>query len=214
MPLSRTFTINPKGQIQKASTAVQSSTWSSLSAINDLVDEMFPGLLQHASSSINRGMQSVYSSFHDTLEFAASLGAIQQDVVAAVLAAEQQRRRSSSSTGGGSGGGAGSNAALTAVAEGDVQQQQQQQAGRTGEPVSQSAANTPTAAAAMVTAAAADDGAALGGRAGGVEGLLLENVGPAREEYNDLHYWRPALYVDIDEELAAVSARPTAQAAS
>lgn len=212
MPLSRTFTINPKGQIQKASTAVQSSTWSSLSAINDLVDEMFPGLLQHASSSINRGMQSVYSSFHDTLEFAASLGAIQQDVVAAVLAAEQQRRRSSS-TGGGSGGGAGSNAALAAVAEGDVQQQQQQ-AGRTGEPVSQSAANTPTAAAAMVTAAAADDGAALGGRAGGVEGLLLENVGPAREEYNDLHYWRPALYVDIDEELAAVTARPTAQAAS
>lgn len=212
MPLSRTFTINPKGQIQKASTAVQSSTWSSLSAINDLVDEMFPGLLQHASSSINRGMQSVYSSFHDTLEFAASLGAIQQDVVAAVLAAEQQRRRSSSSTGGGSGGGAGSNTALTAVAKGDVQQQQQ--AGRTGEPVSQSAANTPTAAAAMVTAAAADDGAALGGRAGGVEGLLLENVGPAREEYNDLHYWRPALYVDIDEELAAVSARPTAQAAS
>jgi hypothetical protein len=211
VPLSRTFTINPKGQIQKASTAVQSSTWSSLSAINDLVDEMFPGLLQHASSSINRGLQSVYSSFHDTLEFAASLGAIQQDVVAAVLAAEQQRRRSSSSTGGGSGGGAGSNAALTVVAEGDVQQQE---AGRTGEPGLQSAANTPTAVAAMAAAAVADDGAAMGGRAGGVEGLLLENVGPAREEYNDLHFWRPSLYVDIDEELAAVSARPTAQAAS
>ncbi len=51
VPLSRIFTINPKGQIQKASSAVQSSTWSSLSAINDLVDEMFPPLLPTTSAA-------------------------------------------------------------------------------------------------------------------------------------------------------------------
>lgn len=76
VPLNCTFTIKPKGQIRKASTAVQSSTWSSLSAINDLVDEMFPALLQPASSNISRGLHSVYSSFQDTLEFAAPLGAV------------------------------------------------------------------------------------------------------------------------------------------
>jgi hypothetical protein len=208
VPLSRTFTINPKGQIQKASTAVQSSTWSSLSAINDLVDEMFPALLQHTSSSLNcRGLHSTYTSFTETLELAASLGAIQQDLVAAVFAeqAQQMRRRSSSSTG----GAAGAKAAAAAAAAGSgadtaggqcdsSEQGSGQQEAATAVPVS------PLAAAAAAAAAAADDAAALGGPAG-AGGLLLENVGPAREEYNDLHFWRPTFHVDIDDELAQVS---------
>jgi phosphatidate phosphatase LPIN len=44
VPPARTFIINPKGQISKGSSAVQSSTWSSLSAINQLVDEVFPAV--------------------------------------------------------------------------------------------------------------------------------------------------------------------------
>jgi hypothetical protein len=217
VPLSRTFTINPKGQIQKASTAVQSSTWSSLSAINDLVDEMFPALLQHNSSSINRALtHSTYTSFNETLELAASLGAIQQELVAAVFA-EQQRRRSSSS-GGGAAAAAKAAAAAAAVAaaaaeqggeangKGDsaAEQQQQQETAAAA-----AAAATPVSplAAAAAAAAAADDAAALAGAAAGAGALVLENVGPAREEYNDLHFWRPSFHVDIGEELAAVTAQ-------
>jgi phosphatidate phosphatase PAH1 len=44
VPTGRTFIINPKGQICKGSAVLQSSTWSSLSAINSLVDEMFPAV--------------------------------------------------------------------------------------------------------------------------------------------------------------------------
>lgn len=44
VPPSRTFIINPKGQICKGSSVLQSSTWSSLSAINALVDEVFPAV--------------------------------------------------------------------------------------------------------------------------------------------------------------------------
>lgn len=201
VPLSRTFTINPKGQIQKASTAVQSSTWSSLSAINDLVDEMFPALLQHNSSSINRALtHSTYTSFTETLELAASLGAIQQELVAAVFA-EQQRRRSSSSGGGAVGAAKAAAAAAgksgDVAGNGDSAAEQQETAGAAATPVS------PLAAAAAA-AAAADDAAAL---AAGAGALMLENVGPAREEYNDLHFWRPSFHVDIEEEMAAASAK-------
>ena len=44
VPPGRTFIINPKGQISKGTSGVQSSTWSSLSAINTLVDEVFPAV--------------------------------------------------------------------------------------------------------------------------------------------------------------------------
>ncbi len=53
VPLSRIFTINPKGQLQKASTAVQSSTWSSLSAVNELCDEVFPPIVSPGMVSAN-----------------------------------------------------------------------------------------------------------------------------------------------------------------
>lgn len=207
MPLSRTFTINPKGQIQKASTAVQSSTWSSLSAINDLVDEMFPALLQHTSSSLNcRGLHSTYTSFTETLELAASLGAIQQDLVAAVFAeqAQQMRRRSSSSTGGAAASKAGAAAGAAAAGSGADAAGGQRDSSSGQQEASAAAPVSPLAAAAAAAAAAADDAAALGGPAG-AGGLLLENVGPAREEYNDLHFWRPTFHVDIDDELAQVS---------
>jgi len=191
VPLSRTFTINPKGQIQKASTAVQSSTWSSLSAINDLVDEMFPGLLQHSSSSLStRGLQSVYTSFNDTLEFAAAIGAIEHEAAAALFA-EQQRRRSSSSGGGAADGAK----ARTGGGAADGSSSEQHLAGADG------------------PAAAADgDGGDGGGLVGGgVSGRLLtpENVGPAREEYNDLHFWRPSLSVDIQDQLAEFTVKQT-----
>lgn len=208
MPLSRTFTINPKGQIQKASTAVQSSTWSSLSAINDLVDEMFPALLQHTASSISRGLHSTYTSFTETLELAASLGAIGQELVAAVFA-EQQRRRSSST--GGSNDGAVKTAAAAGVGAGgngdgqpDNSGQKQQQENDNDAAV---AAPMSPLAAAAAAAAAADDAAALGGGQTGAGALMLENVGPAREEYNDLHFWRPSMYIDIGDEIAAFSAK-------
>jgi hypothetical protein len=216
VPLSRTFTINPKGQIQKASTAVQSSTWSSLSAINDLVDEMFPALqlLQHTGSSINRGLQSVYTSFTETLELAAALGAIQGDTVAAAYAQAQRRRESSSSAGGASPDAvAAAIAAAAAATDGSVagtaskdadgQLQAQQQAALGSSPGNGLLA---IAAAAAVAAAAADAGgmSVKSPRAG--DALGLENVGPAREEYNDLHFWRPTMYFDIGDELAAVEA--------
>jgi hypothetical protein len=51
VPLSRTFIINPKGQLVKASSTVQSSTWSSLSAINELVEEVFPYMEAGAPTS-------------------------------------------------------------------------------------------------------------------------------------------------------------------
>lgn len=44
VPAGRVFIINPKGQICKGSAVLQSSTWSSLSAINQLVDEVFPAV--------------------------------------------------------------------------------------------------------------------------------------------------------------------------
>lgn len=44
VPPGRTFIINPKGQICKGSSVLQSSSWSSLSAINTLVDEVFPAV--------------------------------------------------------------------------------------------------------------------------------------------------------------------------
>ena len=44
VPLSRIFIINPKGELRRASSTMQSSTWSSLSAINDLVHQVFAPL--------------------------------------------------------------------------------------------------------------------------------------------------------------------------
>lgn len=44
VPLHRIFTINPRGEIRKASLALPSSTWASLQAINQLVHEVFPPL--------------------------------------------------------------------------------------------------------------------------------------------------------------------------
>jgi hypothetical protein len=220
VPLSRTFTINPKGQIQKASTAVQSSTWSSLSAINDLVDEMFPALLQlqHTSSSVKRGLQSAYTSFTETLELAAALGAIQGDSVAAAYAQAQRRRESSSSA---SGASADAVAAATAAAfgsdggvvgatgskEADGQvTAQQQQAALGSSPGNGLLAVAAPAAVAAAAAAAADAGGMSVKSPHAADALGLENVGPAREEYNDLHFRRPTMYFDIGDDLAAVEA--------
>jgi len=42
VPESRIFTINPRGSIARASSAVESSTWASLYSNSELVDEVFP----------------------------------------------------------------------------------------------------------------------------------------------------------------------------
>ena len=56
MPLSRIFIINPKGELRRASSTMQSSTWSSLSAINDLVHQVFAPLqLQQQQEGGGRG---------------------------------------------------------------------------------------------------------------------------------------------------------------
>jgi hypothetical protein len=55
VPLSRIFIINPKGEIKKASSQVQSSTWSSLRAINELVHQVFPPLRAGGSRGGSRG---------------------------------------------------------------------------------------------------------------------------------------------------------------
>jgi hypothetical protein len=190
VPLSRTFTINPKGQIQKASTAVQSSTWSSLSAINELVHEMFPALaaaLRAVRHSSHRALTHTHSStFFDTMELAASMGVVQQEAAAAVL--EQLRRGSSSGAGGPAGfASAESSEGSTAAAE------------------EAAAGGTPTAGAAAMAAEAA----------------AAQDLVPARDEYNDMSWWRPSLAVNIEdkEELAllrttSASSKPQPQQAA
>lgn len=42
VPPARIFIINPKGELRKATLAIQSSTWNTLAAINDLVHDIFP----------------------------------------------------------------------------------------------------------------------------------------------------------------------------
>ena len=45
--MGRIFIINPKGELRNASVLVQSSTLSSLRAINELVGNIFPPLPAH-----------------------------------------------------------------------------------------------------------------------------------------------------------------------
>ena len=47
VPPGRIFTINPKGELRKASVLVQSSALSSLRSINELVGNIFPPLPAH-----------------------------------------------------------------------------------------------------------------------------------------------------------------------
>jgi hypothetical protein len=205
VPLARTFTINPKGQIQKASTAVQSSTWSSLSAINELVDEMFPALAEASAaasaallqaalgSSANRTLQHMGSSsiYYDTLELAASMGVVQQDAVAAVME-EAARRRSSSMTGQ---AGAGLQAGLGASAAADAAAAAAAAAGAAAGGSEQGTpASTPSAATAAALAAVA---------------AAADELVPAREEFNDLHFWRTSFRaVDITDELLQLDGKP------
>jgi hypothetical protein len=58
VPLSRIFIINPKGEIKKASSTVQSSTWSSLRAINELVHQVFPPLRGGSGGGGSKGGSS------------------------------------------------------------------------------------------------------------------------------------------------------------
>lgn len=55
VPLGRIFVINPKGEIRKASSAIQSSTWSSLAAINSLVYEVFPPIRDVEAPEVRLG---------------------------------------------------------------------------------------------------------------------------------------------------------------
>lgn len=221
MPLSRTFTINPKGQIQKASTAVQSSTWSSLSAINDLVDEMFPPLaaaLHDVAGRVSRSLHATCSStYFDTLELATSLGVVQQDTVAAAL--EEHRRRRGSITGGsftggsftggsftGAGPGLGTGVGVTPAVAAGVGGE----ASSEGSAEQQPAAGSPTAGAAAgasdskVESTGGADAAGTGAAAAVAAPVVADNT-PTREEYNDLHFWRAPMLVDIGDELLQMS---------
>eukprot|EP00878_Enallax_costatus_P027700 GHUV01029845.1.p1 GENE.GHUV01029845.1~~GHUV01029845.1.p1 ORF type:complete len:237 (+),score=132.32 GHUV01029845.1:84-794(+) len=213
VPVSRTFTINPKGQIQKASTALQSSTWSSLSAINDLVDEIFPPLpaaaLRNSGRALRQQQSSISSSFGRSDWELAAKGIVGDDVLEAAIA-EQQRRRSS-----GTGG---------PVIVGPTEQKAGVDSAESGSAAaaandsSKAAAATTNIVADGTTAAAAAGNAAVMYEAGdnssigrsdqqaAVPELEIEDVGPAREEFSDLQYWKTSVTfsIDIEEELKQV----------
>eukprot|EP00884_Botryococcus_braunii_P022894 jgi/Botrbrau1/9289/Bobra.0111s0014.1 len=52
IPASKIFIINPRGELRKASSSVDTSTWSTLKGINDLVHQVFPPLHIRAGEDI------------------------------------------------------------------------------------------------------------------------------------------------------------------
>jgi hypothetical protein len=218
VPLGRTFTINPKGQILKAATAVQSSTWSSLSAINDLVDEIFPALPAACTSGdSSRGLSTAFSSWkkvEDISSYAAAAGLLDEETLAAAV---EQAKRKSSFTGG-------NDAAARVAAEHDgavehaatkalEQQQLLDDATEAGllssnavceaaSPVARSTSDLMPGSSgnSFIARTAAARNAGRGGSFSRPP-LPVDDAVPSREEYNDLHFWKPALAVDIQHEL-------------
>jgi hypothetical protein len=206
VPLARTFTINPKGHIQKACSAVQSSTWSSLSAINELVHELFPPLpaaavrmaalaarmVAHGSDpdiAPGEAVSGGSGRLEEALQYAALAGIVCEDTTRAAAAAAADQRRRSSCGGGGTASSSklatgGSVGAATMVVD---------------------ATGTRHAAAAPVDEALVSESGVTVVKGSDVTGMQLELVGPAREEFADLQYWRPSLELDISAELLALA---------
>ncbi|KAL3140747.1 hypothetical protein ABBQ32_005301 [Trebouxia sp. C0010 RCD-2024] len=67
VPASKCFIINPKGELRKASSAVATSTWGSLTSVNTIVQAMFPPLQQEAPHATpEREEYNDYNYWHVT----------------------------------------------------------------------------------------------------------------------------------------------------
>jgi hypothetical protein len=224
VPQGRTFIINPKGHIQKAGSTVQSSTWSSLSAINELVDAMFPAL-EASCRPDGGGLDAGGGSFVAAAGGAAAAALAAGSEVSGASSREGSldlRVNSSSSITsrvlgsttaaaaalGGSGGssiwGAPSRLGLGAAREAKAGAEPE------GPAVSSASSQTQQLQQALKQASVASlsgvGGAGGGGSFSGTlpRGTLLPppiKVGPQREEFNDVQYWKPTLAFNIEDEL-------------
>ena len=219
--MGRTFIINPKGHIQKAGSTVQSSTWSSLNAINELVDAMFPALEAGCRPDGGGLDPSGMTFLGGSGAAAAALAAVAGSEVSGGSSREgslELRTYSSSSsivtkalgstataTVGGSGGssiwGAPSRLGLGAVKDA--------KAGAEAEAAAVSAASSQTQLQQVSRQGSLASVSGAGGGGTLPRGTLLPpptKVGPQREEFNDVQYWKPTLAFNIDEELQQLEA--------